>query len=331
MQVSEINSLDTLKQFLLEYRENKGLKSLHRAIQNSKKLKEFLDKFCYEDDLNYAAKAEVIMNELKRSMCVVCGNKTQFNLNKRDFLECCSVKCAANNSRRNNQIKETNLKKYDSKNFWGSKSHQENLKKLNLEKHGSEYYFNSDEFKEKSKKTSLEKYGTDRPQKSIEVKKKLSETRNKLNKKLISEKAKNTWLEKYGVDHPFKNLEIFEKQQKSSYYFKDYILPSGKLVRVQGYENRALDALLEKYNEVDLVISNSEIFKILGVIEYVENGSTHRYFPDIYIPKDNLIIEVKSTRTFSVHKKKNLLKREAIEKMGIKFQFWIYGKDLKII
>ena len=32
--------------------------------------------------------------------------------------------------------------------------------------------------------------------------------------------------------------------------FKDYILPSNKIVKIQGYENYALDILLNIYNEI---------------------------------------------------------------------------------
>jgi len=332
MLIKNIVTQDDLKFFLNVYIEEKGQSSLHRAIQNSKTLQNLLTKFTIdEENLSFSARSYLIINNLNRPKCIVCGEKTGFNLNKREFLECCSVKCAANNERRNNQITQTNKEKYGNMNFWGSKIHQENLKKSCLEKHGKEQYFSTEDFKEKSEKTSLEKYGTKRPIQSTEVREKLSSSLKKIDREAFEKKRKENSIKKYGVDHHMKNLEIFERQQKNSYYFKDYVMPSGKIVRIQGYEGKALDELLKIHKEDEIIVSNSEIFKLLGAIEYEHDGKLHRYFPDIYIPKLNLIIEVKSTRTFSVNKKKNLLKRKAVEDKGIKFQFWIYGKELKII
>lgn len=327
MSIHEIDCLKKLREYLIFYKEEKGQRSLHRAIQNSKKLRDLIDHYCNEEDLNHSAKSELLIQNIDRPRCIVCQNKTNFERTERRFLECCSVKCAANNERRNQQIANTNIEKYGNKNFWGSKIHQEKICKLSKEKYGVDHYMMSDDFKKKSKMTSLIKYGTNKPIQSEEIKKKLRASLSKVDKKKRHDKAKSTWLKKYGVDHPSRCIEIFEKQQKNSFYFKDYIMPSGAVVRIQGYEDKAIDQLLCFYKEDEIIVSNSSIFKLLGSITYCENESTHRYFPDIYIPKDNLIIEVKSTRTYDVHKQKNKLKKEAVENLGIKFQFWIYGPN----
>ncbi len=62
-------------------------------------------------------------------------------------------------------------------------------------------------------------------------------------------------------------------------------------------------------------------------IEYYDNENVkHYYFPDIFISKDNKIIEVKSTWTYKCKKETNLLKKEACEKQGYIFEFWIYDR-----
>jgi len=127
------------------------------------------------------------------------------------------------------------------------------------------------------------------------------------------------------------NIEVFEKQQKNSYYYKDYTLPSGKIVRIQGYEDKALDELLLIYREEDLLISNHDIFSKFGAFEYEYEEKTHRYFPDIFLIPENRFIEVKSTRTFSVNRQKNLLKKNSVLAKGLDFVFWIYGKEGKKI
>ena len=60
------------------------------------------------------------------------------------------------------------------------------------------------------------------------------------------------------------------------------------------------------------------------------DNKKHRYYPDLYIPKDNLIIEVKSQWTYNSQQKwynTNLLKRQACIAAGYKFKFMIFDKD----
>jgi hypothetical protein len=42
-----------------------------------------------------------------------------------------------------------------------------------------------------------------------------------------------------------KNPEYLENMLKKSHKFKDYILPSGNVIKYQGYENFALDELIK--------------------------------------------------------------------------------------
>lgn len=124
---------------------------------------------------------------------------------------------------------------------------------------------------EKAKMTCIEKYGVDNPSKNPEVIAKIKEKANrsfeeqmeinnkreltclqKYGKSHISklpetqDKIKKTYLEKYGVEHNSQVPEIFEQMNKNGYTSKDYIFPSGKIVRIRGFENKALDDLLEK-------------------------------------------------------------------------------------
>jgi Mor family transcriptional regulator/DNA-binding CsgD family transcriptional regulator len=73
-------------------------------------------------------------------------------------------------------------------------------------------------------------------------------------------------------------------------WHKKYILPSGKMVYVQGYEPQFLD-----YVFLNNLLKEEEIqFHIKG-IQYKESDKKRWYYPDFLIPKYNLIIEVKST------------------------------------
>jgi len=56
----------------------------------------------------------------------------------------------------------------------------------------------------------------------------------------------------------------------------------------------------------------------------------HRYFPDIFIPKDELIIEVKSDYTYEVDCKTNHLKKQACLDKGYNFWFAIAESKTEI-
>jgi hypothetical protein len=100
-------------------------------------------------------------------------------------------------------------------------------------------------------------------------------------------------------------------------------MPSGSKVKIQGYEHYALDELLKKYNEEQIVIERKNVPRIL----YELNGKEHYYFPDIYIPHENKIIEVKSKWTFEHKKEITNAKEIYCKKAGYKFELWIFSKD----
>ena len=149
--------------------------------------------------------------------------------------------------------------------------------------------------------TNLDRFGVENTFQSEEKKQKIVET----------------CIEKFGVKHPLQNTTIFERVNKKRTY--KMILPSGKIQNYQGYENVAISKLLSIYEENDIVLDKCS----MPTIWYNFNGENKRYFPDIFIPKDKLIIEVKSTWTFKKDFEKNLAKRIGVINAYLKFQFWI--------
>lgn len=114
------------------------------------------------------------------------------------------------------------------------KKKAEKCKDTCMERYGVSNAGKLPEIVEKIRKIFVDKYGT-HPKRTTE----------------IQEKWENTCFEKYG-GHPNQNVEVQAKSEKSSYKFKDYILPSGKTIKYQGYENLALDELLKVYKEEDI-------------------------------------------------------------------------------
>jgi len=182
------------------------------------------------------------------------------------------------------------------------------LKQNNQEKYGVDNVFQLQEIKEKSKETLNKKYGVENPSQAEEIKL----------------KKENTCFENYGVNFPAQDTTIFEKQQK--YRWKNYTMPSGKTVKIQGYENLALDILLKTYGEDDLIVERKSIPKIKYGTDL-----KHHYIADIFIPKENRFIEVKSSYTFKKYLVINLLKEQAAIDAGYVFDFMILTDDGDIV
>ena len=106
-----------------------------------------------------------------------------------------------------------------------------------------------------------------------------------------------------------------------SYYLKEYTLPSGNIIKIQGYEHFALNELLKNINENDIITG----CKNVPTIWYNdESGKKHRHFVDIFIPSQNKCIEVKSTWTFKKQKEIVLLKKLTGKELGYLYEIWVY-------
>jgi hypothetical protein len=229
------------------------------------------------------------------------------------------------------KLKQTMINKYGVEH----NSQLENIKQQkidkSIEKYGTDFVLQSSEIRNKIKQTNLQKYGVENPQQNKVIKNKTCSTnmdkfgcKSPTGDKVVKEKIYKTNMEKYGVPHHSQNSEIAENMLKSSYNKKQYILPSGKIITYQGYENFALDELLfeEKINEDDIVTERSNVPEIW----YNDvNNKRHRHYVDIYIKSQNRCIEVKSTWTNQT--KNNVFeKKNAAESLGYKYDLWIYDK-----
>jgi hypothetical protein len=103
------------------------------------------------------------------------------------------------------------------------------------------------------------------------------------------------------------------KAHNGSFKRKNYILPSGKIIKVQGYEDDFLNYIFKnnKLQEQDFNF-NDRIR-----IELSKNNVKHKhYYPDFYIPKYNLIIEIKSNYIYNLQRKLNEKKKKETIKAG---------------
>ena len=144
--------------------------------------------------------------------------------------------------------------------------------------------------------------------------------------KEVQEKWKETCLEKYG-GHPNQNKEVQAKSEATSYHYKEYMMPSGNIIKYQGYENLALDELIHIYDEEDILTGRANI----PIINYYIDNTKHVYFPDLFIKSENKIIEVKSEWTIQLKRGNIEEKASATIKAGYKYEIWVYNdKKLKV-
>jgi hypothetical protein len=212
------------------------------------------------------------------------------------------------------KCKLTNLDKYGVEYVSQYQEFKDKCKKNNFEKYGVEHFTQTDIMKEKTKNTNLEKYGVE----------------HNLQRPEIKEQIKQTCLKKYGVESCMQNSEIHDKQEKNSYYLKEYTLPSGNKIKIQGLEQFALYELFQKenMNENDIITG----CKNVPTIWYNDySGKKHRHFVDIYIPSQNKCIEIKSTWTFEKQKEVVFLKLNAAKELGYLYEIWVYdGKGNRV-
>jgi hypothetical protein len=187
--------------------------------------------------------------------------------------------------------------------------------------------------KEKNKQdTNLQRYGCINTGSLPEIKDKIKESYKQKfgghpkKTKEVQDKWKATCLKLYG-GHPNQNKEVQAKSEASSYKFRDYMMPSGSIVKLQGYEDIALDELVQLYEEEDIIIGRSNV----PTIDYYINDIKHVYFPDFFIKTENKIIEIKSEWTIQLKRGNIEEKALATIKAGYKYEIWVYNdKKIKV-
>lgn len=149
---------------------------------------------------------------------------------------------------------------------------------------------------------------------------------SKLQSTLENKKINN--LKKYGVASTSQVPEIANKITKNGFKLKEFIFPSGKIEKVQGYEPFALRDLLEKENicENDIITG----CKNVPTIWYNDiNQVKRRHFVDIFIPSQNKCIEIKSS--FTVKKDNVFEKQKTAKNLGYLYEIWVYNEKGEII
>jgi hypothetical protein len=108
-------------------------------------------------------------------------------------------------------------------------------------------------------------------------------------------------------------------------------LPSGVIIKIQGYKHYALNEIFNKnkYLEDDIITGVNNVPEIwYNDIE----GNKHKHYVDIFIQSENKMIEVKLTWT-AEKKKDNIFLKQEYAKLGYLYEIWVYnskGEKIKI-
>ena len=311
--------------------------------------KEFLIKYCAENSVILDKEYDKVNRDTRiEGKCInECDN--HFNKGFREMFKIgalcksCSVKNGIKKTKelfikkynghplKNKEIlekmKQTNIERYGCEFVSQNTEIMNKMKEHNMEKYGFNYTLQVEEFKEKCKQSNLKYHGVENCMQRPEIKEKAKKTNLKLygsentfQVEEFKEKCKQTSMSNFGVPHPMQNAEIMSKNTASQYKKKTYILPSKKEISIQGYEHFAIDELLKTYNEDDIITGNENVPNIW----YESNDKKHRHYVDIFIPNENLCIEVKSTWTLNSKKDNIFIKQAAAKELGYNYEIWVY-------
>jgi hypothetical protein len=142
------------------------------------------------------------------------------------------------------------------------------------------------------------------------------------------EKIRQSMKTQHGVEYSLQVPELNDKATFKGLNYKKYIGPSGKMYNCQGYEPFALYLVFLEYTDEDIITSKQKVPEIWWIDG---DGKEHRYYIDIYIPKEKRMIEVKSDYRYKMDKDKlEFVWRTCVEQ-GYDYEVWIFNKHHEIV
>lgn len=261
------------------------------------------------------------LKTIGNSTCRLCGKKTNWIAGLGKYKTHCNRTCAGNDPHMMEQRNKTNLKRYGTENINDTEWKQDKSKQTCLQRYNHECSIHSKQSQEKIEQTWLEKYGTKTPRKDGIISKIINKS---IQEKYgvdcawhipgVQEKKKQTMLNRYGVEYAMLNKDSHDKNQRNCYRAKLYTLPSKKEIYIRGFEPQFLDYIFKE----QLLKENDITFHPTGVKYINLQGKSTYYYPDFFIPKLNLIVEIKSSYTERLDKNIEL-KKQACIAQGFKY------------
>lgn len=230
----------------------------------------------------------------KEDFCKTCSGKTSFDDIRTGYKKYCSVVCAMKSDSHRDAVK--NRFKNNPKALLSYRAkiqtYRENLSQEEI-----------DRSSEKRVNTVVSKYGAE----------------------YLSERVKQQWKDKT----PEERTKISEKSMDTrsrSYKYKKIVL-DGKEFFVQGWEPSVIEMLKRhcKLTESEIVVGVSNVPRI-------DCGVDRKHYPDIFIPKYQTLIEVKSAYVYEKHKDKILENEKYAKQSGYNYIVLVFSRDpMKIV
>jgi hypothetical protein len=133
-------------------------------------------------------------------------------------------------------------------------------------------------------------------------------------------------IKKFGVSNAMQHPEIFQKSNLNRFKYKSCIIDDVIFDRLQGYEEQGIRHLLKIYPNITVNDIKAGRCQDIPSIKYLLDVE-RTYFPDIYVPKLNLLVEVKCEYTFKYNIEMNLAKQNGVINNGYNFLFIIFSND----
>ena len=213
----------------------------------------------------------------------------------------------------------------------------EKTKETFRKKYGVEWVTQTSEYKNKSKRTKQKRYGNeyyngnDKTSAAWQLKSDIEIC-------AIVEKRRTTCLERFGIENALMKPDSRLKSAKSNSVGREFTLPSGRIIGIRGYEDTAISKLLESYTEEDLLFDDRKTNYSIPIFDYVDHRR-HRlkYYPDIYIFKENKIVEIKGrwwwdgngAEKYKSRLYNNLRKKDAVLSAGYNYEVWLFETKTK--
>ena len=288
---------------------------------------------------NCNLEADKVFRELHLSggFCPLCQKKVMQQRFRDTCLERHGVLYPMQSRVIQDKAKETFMETLGVENPFQSDEIKKKIIQNNMLNHGVPYVQMLEEVKNKVKETNLIRHGHENVMHNADIKEKLRQTTNErfghdnvFQNEEIKEKIQNVMIEKFGYAHALQNSELAKKASEASYKSKPFTFPCGNIIQVQGYEPFALEFLVnEGQNYTDITTDRA---RVPDIWYETDDGKSHRYFCDIFLHKEDKIIEVKSDWTLEKGKDVIPLKAQACIDAGFEYEIWIFDekKNLKV-
>lgn len=294
--------------------------------------KTIIEAKCILCENNMIGKGFYSLDKNKNFGCKTCANIIKQERTSNTNIEVYGHKTSLYGPEVRKKTIATFIKKYGEDNPMKNEKVKEKLKGVIMEKYNVTVISKNDKVKKKTAETNMKVYGhicslqNDKViEKTIATNQKVYNCRYPSSHPSIRQKVIDTSIKNYGVPHHMQHAKIAEKVLKNAYRFKNFVFPSGRIDKVQGYEPFGLNDLLtiENVPENDIITKRTKVPEIW----YKDSDDKdHRYYVDIYILNQERCVEVKSTWTTKLNPDIILLKQKAVQDAGYQCDVWVYNQ-----